>query len=143
MYLTDAPIHLGRFFDFTLAPSSGALNFFVGIVRDEDHGKRVKKLIYECYPSMAERMIGNLIAEAKKCWPIQEIRVLHRTGDLAIGDVAVVVAVSSKHRDEAISACRFMIEGIKSKVPIWKKQFFLDGTHEWVLCAHAKESTLV
>ena len=142
MYLTDTPITLGRFFEFPCAVSCGALNFFVGIVREEDHGRQVKKLSYECYPSMAEKMIGELVAEAKNLWPVDEVRVSHRTGDLAIGDVAVVVAVSSKHRDDSFSACRFMIEGIKTKVPIWKKQFFMDGSDEWVLCAYPKEHAL-
>ena len=139
MYLTGTPITLGRFFESSCAASCGALNFFVGIVRDEDHGKRVKKLSYECYPSMAEKMISTLIAEARSFWPVDEVRVSHRIGDLAIGDVAVVAAVSSKHREDAFSACRFMIEGIKTKVPIWKKQFFADGTDEWVFCAHLEE----
>ena len=142
MYLTDAPIYLGRFFEFAPAASCGALSFFVGIVRDEDHGKRVKKLEYECYPSMAEKAMESLIGEAKSRWPVEKVRVLHRVGCLAIGDVAVVVAVNSPHRDDAFSACRFMIEGIKTKVPIWKKQFFTDGTNEWVLCSHSHEGVL-
>ena len=135
MYLSEEPIYLGRFFDTSPETSCGAVNFFVGIVRDEDHGKRVKKLRYECYPSMAEKTMDALIREAQNRWPACDVRVLHRIGDLAIGDVAVVVAVSSGHREDAFAACRFMIEGIKTKVPIWKKQFFEDGSDEWVLCA--------
>ena len=142
MYLTDAPIYLGRFFDYSPGTSCGALSFFVGIVRDEDHRKRVKKLSYECYPSMAEKTMAELAGEAQCRWPVGQVRVLHRIGDLAIGDVAVVVAVASKHRDDAFLACRFMIEGIKTKVPIWKKQFFEDGTAEWVVCGHSHEHAL-
>ena len=139
MYLTEDPISLGRFFDYVPQASCGAVSSFVGIVRDEDRGKRVKKLRYECYPSMAEKMVARLIREAQNRWSVRDVRVLHRVGDLAIGDAAVAVAVSSAHRDDAFAACRFMIEGIKTKVPIWKKQFFEDGTEEWVLCNHSAE----
>ena len=140
MYLTEEPIYLGRFFDYSPSASCGALSFFVGIVREKDHGKPVKRLTYECYPSMAEKTVGELIREAQSRWPVCDVRVLHRIGDLAIGDVAVVVAVSSGHRDDAFAVCRFMIEGIKTKVPIWKKQFFEDGTDEWVSCNHSTEA---
>ncbi len=108
---------------------------FAGVVRDHDHGRRVKELHYECFASMAEKKIGALIAEARRSWKVEEVRVLHRVGRLSVGDVAVAIAVSSAHRDEAFQACRFLIESIKKEVPIWKKQIYEDGTGQWVGCS--------
>jgi len=82
-------------------------------------------------------MIGVLVEEAKNRWDINDIRVLHRVGELGIGETAVAIAVSSAHRAAAFSACRFMIEEIKKRVPIWKKEFYQDGRNEWVICRHS------
>ena len=136
MYITEEPILPNKFFSFSVNPSCGAAASFMGIVRDHDEGKRVKKLHYECYSSMAEKMIGKLIAEAYGRWDIKEIRVLHRIGTLEIGEIAVAIAVSSAHREEAFQGCRFLIESVKQEVPIWKKQIFEDGSQEWVACHH-------
>ena len=81
-------------------------------------------------------MIKTLIDEAKNQWGVDDIRVIHRVGWLEIGETAIAIAVSSAHRAEAFSACRFMIEEIKKKVPIWKKETFRDGTSDWVSCTH-------
>ena len=83
---------------------------------------------------MADRVIEGLIREARARWLLDDIRVLHRTGTLEIGETAVAIAVSSAHRAEAFSACRFMIEEIKTRVPIWKNEFYEDGTTAWVSC---------
>ena len=137
MYLTQSPISLEKFFSFSPSPASGALATFAGMVRNHDHGSRVRKLYYECYPSMANKMMESLTIEAKERWPIDEIHLLHRVGELQIGETAVAIAVSAAHRDEAFLACRFLIEGIKHEVPIWKKQFFADQSSEWGICRHA------
>ena len=97
---------------------------------------------YECYPSMAEKLLQSIILEAKARWPLEEIRILHRIGTLEIGDTAVAIAVSSSHRAEAFEACRFVIEEIKKKVPIWKKEIFENGTEEWVFCPAHEEALL-
>jgi len=140
-YITQAPIRLEDFFSFIPDQSCGALASFVGIVRNHDHGRPVRKLYYECYTSMAERRIGMLVEEARSRWAIGAIRVLHRIGELGIGDAAVAIAVSSAHRAEAFSACRFAIEEIKKSVPIWKMEVFEDGTREWVVCRHHEMET--
>ena len=134
MYITEKPIELEKFFSAMPESSCGALASFAGIVRDHDHGRPVRKLYYECYTQMAQRAMENVVREAAVRWPIREIRILHRIGELQISDVAVAIAVSSVHRDEAFLACRFAIEEIKTKVPIWKKEFYKDGAHAWVLC---------
>lgn len=140
-HITQAPIRLEDFFSFVPDRSCGALASFVGIVRNHDHGRPVRKLYYDCYTSMAERMIGLLVEEARNRWAIKDIRVLHRVGELGIGEAAVAIAVSSAHRAEAFLACRFAIEEIKKKVPIWKKEIFEDGAREWVACSHAEMET--
>lgn len=138
VHITQEPILLEKFFSSMPERSCGALVSFAGIVRDHDHGRPVRKLYYDCYVSMADLVIEKLTQEAQARWSIDDIRILHRVGELEIGEVAVAIAVSSVHRDEAFLACRFAIEEIKKNVPIWKKEVFMDGAHEWVGCSHAK-----
>lgn len=142
MRITQGPVRLNEFFSSTPAPSCGAFASFVGLVRDHDHGRRVLRLHYECYPSMAEKMLEGIVAEAKNRWPVDEVKVLHRVGTLEVGEAAVAIAVSSAHRAEAFQACRFVIEEIKKRVPIWKKEIFEDGTGEWVFCPAHTEAFL-
>jgi molybdopterin synthase catalytic subunit len=112
-------------------PAAGAIALFVGTVRDHDHGRAVAALSYSAHPSGAEQ----LRAVAEKVAGRYEVRALaavHRVGDLDIGDVAVVVAAASDHRDEAFAACRALIEDLKATVPVWKQQLFPEGESEWV-----------
>ena len=136
MTITEEAIDLQKFFSDEPPRSCGAAASFAGIVRNHDHGRAVKSLYYDCYRSMAEKMIKALIEEAKVRWNVEKILVLHRVGHLEIGEVAVAISVSSAHRAEAFEACRFMIEKIKEKVPIWKKEIFENGMSEWTSCAH-------
>jgi molybdopterin synthase catalytic subunit len=85
---------------------------------------------------MAENLIADLIEQAKKNWKIDRVSVLHRLGTVGLGETAVLIQVDSAHRDEAYQASRFLIDEIKHKVPIWKKEYFADGTTEWSLCKH-------
>ena len=141
MHITDETINLQEFFSGESPRSCGAAASFAGIVRNHDHGRAVKSLYYDCYRSMAEKMIQALVQEAKAGWNVEKIQVSHRIGHLEIGEVAVAICVSSAHRAEAFEACRFIIERIKEKVPIWKKEIFEDGMSEWVSCAHAGASS--
>ena len=141
MHITDETINLQKVFSDESPPSCGAVAYFTGIVRNHDQGRAVKSLYYDCYRSMAEKMIKALIEEAEVRWDVEKVRVSHRIGRLEIGEVAVAIAVSSAHRAEAFETCRFMIEGIKEKVPIWKKEIFEDGMSEWVSCAHVEAAT--
>ena len=142
MYITQEPVTLQNFFSWLPNKSCGALASFVGIVRNHDNGRTVKKLFYECYFSVAEKMIERIVEESKRKWDVKQVRVIHRVGSLEIGEVAVAIAVSASHRAEAFAACRFIIEEIKKKVPIWKKEIFEDGTSEWVFCGHPAEAIL-
>lgn len=111
-------------------PSAGAIASFVGVVRDHDGGKDVAALDYSAHPDAARQLravcAGVLTTELTK------VAAVHRTGHLAVGDLAVVVAVSAAHRGAALEACRRLIDELKATVPIWKQQAFTDGSDEWV-----------
>jgi molybdopterin synthase catalytic subunit len=109
-------------------PADGALCLFVGVVRDQNAGRAVVRLEYEAYEEMALPLMEEIAAEARRLFPITAIRLVHRLGALAIGEASVAVAVASPHRAEAFAACRFAIDTLKAKVPIWKKEFYADGS---------------
>lgn len=112
-------------------PGAGGLCVFIGTVRETDDGRSVVRLDYEAHPS-AEQELHNACARVAESADVTAIAAVHRTGSLTIGDVAVVAAVSAPHRHEAFTACRMLIDDLKSSVPIWKHQLFGDGTEEWV-----------
>ncbi len=113
-------------------PASGGTCVFVGTVRDHSEAGGVSGLTYEAWEQEAERRMGEVAAEMLERWPVRRAALLHRTGDLAIGDVAVVVACSAPHRAEAFDACRHGIERTKADVPIWKKEALTAGESYWV-----------
>jgi molybdopterin synthase catalytic subunit len=112
-------------------PGAGGIALFVGMVRDCDHDRQVTGLSYQAHPSAENelRRVAQVIAEKFR---VLGIAAVHRVGDLAIGDLAVVVAVSCSHRAEAFDACRALIDELKASVPIWKHQRFAGGESEWV-----------
>jgi molybdopterin synthase catalytic subunit len=112
-------------------PAAGGIALFAGAVRESDHDRAVSGLSYSAHPSAGDglRRVAEVIAEK---YPVIGIAAVHRVGDLAIGDLAVVLAVSCPHRAEAFDACRDLIDILKASVPIWKHQRFGDGTAEWV-----------
>jgi molybdopterin synthase catalytic subunit len=112
-------------------PAAGGIALFAGAVRDSDHDRGVSGLSYSAHPSAVDelRRVAEVIAGK---YPVIGIAAVHRVGDLAIGDLAVVLAVSCPHRAEAFDACRDLIDILKASVPIWKHQRFDDGSAEWV-----------
>jgi len=112
-------------------PGAGGIALFAGTVRDTDHDQGVTGLSYSAHPSAAAelRRVAEMVAEK---FSVLGIAAVHRVGDLAVGDLAVVAAVSCPHRSEAFEACRELIDVLKASVPIWKHQRFTDGTAEWV-----------
>jgi molybdopterin synthase catalytic subunit len=112
-------------------PMAGAVVLFIGAVRDHDHGRGVTGLSYSAHPSAVTelRRVAEKIAAS---YPALSIAVLHRTGDLQVGDLAVVAAVSAAHRGDAFAACQALVDELKATVPIWKHQFFTGGDSEWV-----------
>jgi molybdopterin synthase catalytic subunit len=112
-------------------PTAGAIALFIGAVRDHDHGKSVKALSYSAHPS-AQAELGRVAEKIAASYPILSLAVAHRTGDLEIGDLAIVAAVGAAHRDVAFAACHALVDEVKATVPIWKHQFFANGVSEWV-----------
>jgi molybdopterin synthase catalytic subunit len=110
-----------------MSPESGGIDVFIGTVRNATKGKKVLKLEFEAYESMAIAEIEKITKHAFEKWPVQKILVHHRTGVLEVGEVPVVIAVSAAHRAAAFEACRYIIDTLKQTVPIWKKEFFDDG----------------
>lgn len=129
--ITAEPIDIQKVIDAAYSDDCGALNTFIGTVRNHSHGKAVVRLEYEAYPEMAGKMIQRIIDEAKKQWPVRKIAVSHRIGVLDIGETAVVIAVSTPHRKEGFAACQYVIDRLKAIVPIWKKEVAADG-ETWV-----------
>jgi molybdopterin synthase catalytic subunit len=112
-------------------PAAGGIALFAGAVRDSDHDRGVAGLSYSAHPSAVDELRRGAEVIAEK-YPVIGIAAVHRVGDLAIGDLAVVLAVSCPHRAAAFDACRDLIDILKASVPIWKHQRFDDGTAEWV-----------
>jgi molybdopterin synthase catalytic subunit len=115
-------------------PAAGGIAIFMGTVRDHDHGRGVTALSYSAHPSAAAEL-GKVAEKVVASHPILALAVAHRTGDLQIGDLAVVAAVAAEHRDAAFAACEQLVNDLKATVPIWKHQFFTGGDSEWVNCA--------
>jgi molybdopterin synthase catalytic subunit len=112
-------------------PRDGGVVIFEGVVRNHARGKQVRYLEYEAYVEMAEPQIREIIAEAQRRWGVERVAVAHRFGRLEIGETSVIVVVASPHRAEAFEACRYIIDTLKTTVPIWKKEVATDG-EEWV-----------
>lgn len=113
---------------------AGAVVTFSGDVRDHDHGRTVLRLDYEAHPTAAELM-AEVAADVAARFDIIAVALVHRVGPLLIGDCALAAAVSSAHRAEAFAACAALVDETKAKIPVWKHQYFADGTDEWVNCA--------
>jgi molybdopterin synthase catalytic subunit len=124
--LVREPIDLASLAGAT--PADGAVSLFVGVVRNENRGRPVLRLEYEAYEEMALPLMEEIAAEARRAFPVTAVRLVHRLGRLEIGEASVAVAVSSPHRKEAFAACRFAIDALKARVPIWKKEFYADGS---------------
>jgi molybdopterin synthase catalytic subunit len=112
-------------------PAAGAMALFLGVIRDHDHGRGVTGLSYSAHPSAAAEL-GRVAEKVAASYSVRAIAIVHRTGDLRLGDLAVVAAVSAEHRGDAFAACEALIDEVKATVPIWKHQFFLGGDSEWV-----------
>lgn len=123
-------------------PSCGAVLSFSGTVRDHHHGRAVVKLAYEAYPEMALKEMGRVAEEAQRRWPaLKRVQIIHRFGEMPVGEASIFISVATPHRPEAFEALRFIIDTIKRDVPIWKKEFYADGASDWLhpeegCCAH-------
>ncbi|HVK71824.1 MAG TPA: molybdenum cofactor biosynthesis protein MoaE [Kofleriaceae bacterium] len=129
--LLDEPLSLDRCVAAVVGPEVGGVCTFTGLVRRRSRGVLVERLDYEAYPAMAIKVMTDLVAEIEAELPGVALAVEHRVGTLGIGDIAVVIAAAAPHRAEAFAACRAMIDRLKDRVPIWKKELGEDGA-VWV-----------
>ena len=126
------PIDATALLDFVSAPECGAVVLFLGTVRNHSKGKTdVTHLEYEAYDGVVEAKLAEIVAEAAARWPVPRVAVVHRVGTVAVGEASVAVAVSSPHRADAFEAGRYLIDELKKRVPIWKKEHWPGGA-EWV-----------
>lgn len=129
--LRDTPLSVDEVRAAVAEPTAGGISLFLGAVRDHDHGRGVLRLSYSAHPSAAAelRKVAEKVAAS---FDVRALAAVHRVGELAVGDLAVVTAVACAHRGEAFEACRMLIDELKQSVPIWKQQWFSEGDSEWV-----------
>ena len=129
--LTEQPIDVNELLAFVGDPGAGAVTAFIGTTRDNNEGRSILSLDYEAYPGMAEQEMAKLGEEAGNKWRITRIAIVHRIGNVPIGEASVIIAVSAPHRDDAFKACRYAIDELKKRVPIWKKELY-EGGEIWI-----------
>lgn len=130
--LTEHPIDATAVTESVRSHAAGAVVLFLGTVREFTGQAQTLGLEYEAYPAMAVRSMQQLEQEARQRWSLVEVCLIHRTGQLELGEIAVAVAVSSAHRAEAFHAGQWLIDTLKQRVPVWKKEHYADGKTEWV-----------
>lgn len=131
VHISDKVLDVQRIVDLVHSDSAGAIDVFVGTVRNSTKGKKVMRLEFESYDIMAIKEMQKIINQAKIQWPVEKMAIHHRKGILSIGEVAVIIAVSTPHRKASFEACQYAIDTLKETVPIWKKEVFEDG-EVWV-----------
>jgi molybdopterin synthase catalytic subunit len=130
--VTEDAIDPARMLGGALSPADGAALLFWGVVREQNDGRAVSRLEYSAYAPMAEREMLRIADEARERFGTGAIHVVHRVGMLEIGEASVAIAVASPHRAEAYEASRYVIEQLKQRVPVWKREGYVDGETEWV-----------
>jgi len=129
--IADKAIDIQACIDAAQSERAGAVDVFIGTVRNHNNAKEVVRLIFETYDTMAVKKMQELADQAREKWEIEKIVMVHRKGTLEIGDVAVVIAVSTPHRAASFEACQWLIDTLKQVVPIWKREVYKDG-EEWL-----------
>ena len=138
--ITDKPIDVAAALAAAARPEDGAVATFMGMVRNHSNGTPVRELFYETYAPMALKSFEEIGRQVKSLWKVSGLTIIHRTGRLCPGDMAVLVVATSEHRRDALEACARAIERIKQISPIWKKEFGGDGSQAWVeQCAAPRE----
>ncbi|OKI36151.1 molybdenum cofactor biosynthesis protein MoaE [Saccharothrix sp. CB00851] len=130
--VSDQPLSVDEHAKLVEHAAAGAVVTFAGVVRDHDHGRSVRELEYVGHPTAAE-VVAEVVADVVGRFEgVRAVAVSHRVGQLAIGDVALACAVSAEHRGEAFAVCSELVDEVKRRLPVWKRQVFTDGTDEWV-----------
>jgi molybdopterin synthase catalytic subunit len=138
--IRDTPLSLDECFSAVMRPETGGVSLFVGTVRNHNQGKPVTLLEYQAYASMAQKELSALADEIERELPGTTLACLHRVGPLAVGDIAVICAASAAHRAEAFTACRELIDRLKARVPIWKREHGDAGPH-WIGWQDVRDGT--
>lgn len=132
--VSDQPLSVDEHAKLVEHAAAGAVVTFAGVVRDHDHGRSVRELEYVGHPTAAS-VVAEVVADVVARFEgVRAVAVSHRVGSLAIGDVALACAVSADHRREAFDVCSELVDEVKRRLPVWKRQVFADGTEEWVNC---------
>jgi molybdopterin synthase catalytic subunit len=129
--ITRDVLDLKKLYDQCVTEDTGGIDVFIGTVRDHFDGKQVTSIDYHGYPEMAEKFLQEIVERAFEQWKINRIAIQHRLGLLQLREASVIIVVAASHREEAFTACRFIIEEIKKDLPIWKKEFFASGEVAW------------
>ncbi len=139
--ITEEPIDWTRLVEMAHHPKAGAVVIFSGEVRNHNNGKNVLFLEYEAYVPLAKKLAKQIITEAREKWDLHQALCVHRIGKVDISGCSVAVITSSAHRTEAYAANQYMIERLKNEVPIWKREYYEDGTSEWSLNRNCGDPT--
>jgi molybdopterin synthase catalytic subunit len=137
--IVDGSIDYVRLLGRVASSANGATVLFLGTVRDVNEGRAVIGIEYTAYRSMAERELCSIVEEAAALADSNDVAVEHRVGELSIGECSVAIAVSHPHRGRAFEAARYVIEELKRRVPIWKREEYVDGTREWVRATNSTD----
>jgi molybdopterin synthase catalytic subunit len=129
--ITTQPISVDDVSRRAISPAVGSVVTFAGVVRGTNQGRQVHSLEYEAYPEMAEPILAQIGEEIRACWPVEQVVIVHRVGRLQVGEVSVVIAIASAHRQGAFEAGSYAIDRIKQIAPVWKKEY-LDGGEVWL-----------
>lgn len=130
--ILETPLSVDAACSFVSDPAHGAIDIFIGTVRNHHQGQVVTGITYDVHKSLAENSLREICAEAAGFWPETRYYVAHFQGTLDVGDASVLIAVSSAHRAESFEACRYVIEEIKKRVPVWKQEHYPGGQSEWL-----------
>ncbi len=131
-WVTRDPVEPGDVLDRVGADEDGAVVLFLGVVRDHNEGTAVSGVTYDAYEEMATRVLAEIAGEAAERLGTDRVAVAHRVGELSIGEVSVAIAASSPHRAESFDAARYVIEEIKKRLPVWKKEHYADAESRWL-----------
>lgn len=131
-WITREPIGPRAVLERVGAPEVGAILLFLGVVRDHNDGAAVNGITYDAYDEMATKVLAEIAGEAAQRLGSDRVAVVHRVGELAIGDVSVAIAASSPHRAESFDATRYVIEEIKKRLPVWKKEHYVESESKWL-----------
>lgn len=130
--VTEQKIDIADLIEKVTTPEYGAIDIFIGTVRNHHNGKEVTGITYDAHEKLAEKILKEICTESMGLWPETRYAIAHYKGDLRVGEMSIAIAVSSPHRAESFEACRYVIEEIKTYVPVWKKEHYTDGKSDWL-----------